>query len=354
MTPRKRASGKGGSGKSGSAKKASARGSSGKSVSGASASSKSSSSKSSVKKSPKGAPREPVAPPPVATRPPVGQPPIGTGPVGQPPIGTGPPVGTPPIGIGPPIGQPPPILAGPPPISPINNPVLPILVGGKLLPIDPESAAGALVASRALQQTNLSPQIQAEIIKALGDLLPGRPLTAGTAAADRALAPDGLAALIPGSAIIAAGFDPAVVSPPAPDVLWQNGGQQLQVQVSGVHANLSDGLVEIVVPVTCDQTGSTDISVSFVTGTPAQPAGGVATTEDHPRGAAVVVENWAEQLIAYAWQTLVTATSALASAGGSDVAGRNLITAGVEVSATGVSVTPMARHVFLAGEVQGQ
>ena len=116
-----------------------------------------------------------------------------------------------------------------------------------------------------------------------------------------------------------------------------------------MRANLGDGLIEIVVPVTCDQTGDVEISVSFVTGTPDRPAGGIATTEDHPRGPAVVVENWAEPLIAYAWQTLVTATAALSSAGGTDLAGRKLITAGLAISAEGLTVTPMAPHTFLAG-----
>ena len=41
----------------------------------------------------------------------------------------------------------------------------------------------------------------------------------------------------------------------------------------------------------------------------------MTTTEDHPRGPAVVVENWHEPLIAFAWQTLLIATSAVAGFG---------------------------------------
>jgi hypothetical protein len=46
---------------------------------------------------------------------------------------------------------------------------------------------------------------------------------------------------------------------------------------------------------------------------------------------------------------LITATDAFSGAGGVDVAGRKLITAGLAVSANGVTVTPMARHSFVAG-----
>ena len=47
-------------------------------------------------------------------------------------------------------------------------------------------------------------------------------------------------------------------------------------------------------------------------------------------------------------QVLITATNAYSSAGGSDLAGRNLITAALAVGANGVTVTPMAQHSFAA------
>jgi hypothetical protein len=221
-------------------------------------------------------------------------------------------------------------------------------VGNVLLP-GPRTVAGASITTAAIQRLDLDPKIKAQLVKSLAEVLPGRPIASGRAAADRTLGPDVISAMIPSAAISAAGFDPATVDQPAPNALWRNGNQQLLVRVSGVRANLGDGLIEIVVPVNCDQTGDVDISVSFVTGAPDRPAGGIATTEDHPRGPAVIVENWAEPLIAYAWQTLVTATSALSSAAGSDTIGRNLVTASLAITAQGLTVTPMGQHTFLAG-----
>lgn len=239
--------------------------------------------------------------------------------------------------------------------APATEPVIepptkisPGAVGDVPLP-GPRTIAGASLTATAIQRLDVDSKIKAQLLRSLADLLPGRPVAAGRAATDRTLGPDVITALIPSAAIVAAGFDPATISPPAPDALWRNGSQQLLVRVSGVRANLGAGLIEIVVPVSCDQTGDADVSVSFVTGTPDRPAGGIAATEDHPRGPAVIVENWAEPLIAFAWRTLVTATSALSSAAGSDPAGRDLITASLAITPQGLTVTPMGPHTFLAG-----
>jgi hypothetical protein len=226
--------------------------------------------------------------------------------------------------------------------SPVIGPVGKVTVG-------PGVVAGASITAGAFSRLDVDPAVKAQILRALADVLPGRAIPAGSAAADRTLSPDWLAVLIPSAAIVAAGLDPATVTPPAPNALWRNGNQQLMIIVSKVRANFAEGLAEIIVPVSCDQTGDVEISVSFVTGTPDRPAGGIATTEDHPRGPAVAVENWAESLIAYAWQVLIIATNAYSSAGGTDLAGRKLITAGLAIGAGGVTVTPMAQHSFAAG-----
>ena len=204
----------------------------------------------------------------------------------------------------------------------------------------PEAIAGALLTQAALRDTKFEPTDE------IAALLPGRPRQPGKTAPLRALPPDALQQLIPSAAVVAAGLDPARTLDPPPPVLWERDGAQLLLRIAEVRAELSTGLVQIVVPVTCDQTGDAEVLVAFVTGSSDRPAGGLATTEDHPRGPAIVVENWAEPLIAFAWQTLVVATSALSSAGGEDLSGRDLVTAGLDVSADGLTVTPMGRHTF--------
>lgn len=215
----------------------------------------------------------------------------------------------------------------------------------------PDAVAGAILARDALARSNLDPQVKAQIVKDLGSVLPGQITRPGAAAGDRAITQDDLAALIPGAAVTAAGLDPAKTPMPPAPVLWQDGANQLLVQLAGVHATLGDGFVELGVPVRCDETGDATVSVTFVTGTPDRPAGGVATTEDRPRGPAVIVETWHDALIAFCWHTLVIATSALSGTVGSDLAGNSLVTAGLEATSKGIAVTPMGRHTFTTGQL---
>src|SRR6266702_4248684 len=115
------------------------------------------------------------------------------------------------------------------------------------------------------------------------------------------------------------------------------------VQRAGVTATVSTGAVEFTLPVSCDQTGDTPVTVTFVAGSANRPAGGVATTEDRPRGDPVIVENWHEQLIAFAWNILLIATSALSGTVGADRSGRPLIVGTLAADRSGLSGLPMAR-----------
>ena len=221
--------------------------------------------------------------------------------------------------------------------------------GGDRTVPGPDAIAGAALTTQALARTRVNPDAAAQVIKVLGDLLPGHPVRAGSAAVDRTVPADTLTQLIPSAAIVAAGLDPAKTALPVPAVVWTSGANMLLVKPAGVKAALGDGTVDITVPVTCDQTGDTTVTVTFMTGTPDRPAGGIVTTEDHPRGPAIVVENWAEPLVAFAWHTLVVATDALSGGAGGDVAGHDLVTAALGVTKSGLGVTPMGRHAFPAG-----
>jgi len=212
----------------------------------------------------------------------------------------------------------------------------------------PDAIAGALLFTASLQRADVDPQTRDRLLRALGDTIPVTPLQPGSAGADRSLPPEALKLLVPSAAVVAAGLDPAKVTQPAPPVIWAEGANQLLVRLAEVRADLSDGAIVVTVPVSCDETGPVDVTISFITGTPGQPAAGVAITEDHPRGPAAIVENWAEPLIAFAWHTLVIATGSLSGAGGNDVSGRDLITAGLMVTPAGLTVTPMGRNTFLA------
>ena len=211
----------------------------------------------------------------------------------------------------------------------------------------PQALAGALLFATALQRADVDPQTRARLLKSLGDVTPLKPLQPGKAGADRTVTADALKVLVPSAAVVAAGFDPATVGTPAPNLLWTDGRNQLLVRVAEVRADLGAGSIVLTVPVACDETGPVDTTVTFMTGTPDAPAAGIVTTEDHPRGPATIVENWGVPIVAYAWHTLVVAVNSLSDALGGDVAGNRLVTAGLAVTADTITVTPMGRHTFL-------
>jgi hypothetical protein len=180
----------------------------------------------------------------------------------------------------------------------------------------------------------------------LGEILPGNIVKPGGTASERPIGAADFATLVRAAAVGAAGLDPAKTSEPPPPVLWEGAGGRLLVLLATITAATNDGIIDIVIPVTSDQTGDTTVTVTFITGTPDRPTGGLTTTEDHPRGPAVIVESWHEQLVAFAWKVVLAATAAVAGVGGSDQAGSPLIANTVYATKAGVSVVPMARHTF--------
>jgi hypothetical protein len=211
----------------------------------------------------------------------------------------------------------------------------------------PEAIAGAVLLADALQHADIDERTRLVITTKLAPVLPGQLVPPGTVVDGLTVTADQLPLLVGSAAVVAAGLDPAKTPSPPPPVLWTERGNRLLVHLAGVHGMLGTGLVEITIPVECDQTKQTDVTVTFVTGSADHPAGGVTTTEDHPRGAAIVVENWHEALIAFAWRILLIATGAMAGTGRKDHAGRQLIVNSFEVDAAALTVRPMARHTFL-------
>src|SRR5680860_448823 len=82
--------------------------------------------------------------------------------------------------------------------------------------------------------------------------------------------------------------------------LWRRDGDELLVDVAEVQVDLGEGLVLVTIPVECDQTGPVMVQVAFAVGSKRRPAGMLAAAEKVPRGPAVVVEGWADELTALA------------------------------------------------------
>ncbi|CAH0137422.1 hypothetical protein SRABI26_00388 [Arthrobacter sp. Bi26] len=130
------------------------------------------------------------------------------------------------------------------------------------------------------------------------------------------------------------------------EAVWVKGESQLVVGLTGFEVTTGDGLLTVVVPVRCDQTGRARVSVTFVTGTDKHPAGVYAATHRRPQGPAMIIETWGENLVAYAWQCLLGLVAGVAGAVGKDNRGNILVPAEMTVNADGITVVPMARHRF--------
>jgi hypothetical protein len=216
----------------------------------------------------------------------------------------------------------------------------------------PAVLAGRLVYEETMSRVDLDEPTRAVIAKQLAGLLPGQTVPVGRTTSERTIGADGLQPLLVSAAVSAAGLDPAKTTFPPLPVLWVDGASRLLVELAEITAELGDGYIEMSVPVTCDQTGTTAVTITFLTGTPDRPTGGVAATEDHPRGPAIIVDIWHEALIAFAWNTLLIATSSLAGVGAADPSGRPLITNALSISKGTISVLPQARHTFFTGGPQ--
>jgi hypothetical protein len=130
------------------------------------------------------------------------------------------------------------------------------------------------------------------------------------------------------------------------EVVWVDGESELAVNLAGVRAETRDGALVVTIPVRCDQTGEAEVHVTFAVGRPGQPAGLFASTQRRPRGPAVIVDTWAEAIVAFAWQILLGLATGLAGATGKDARGNRLVPVELEATQEGLTIVPMARHRF--------
>ena len=135
--------------------------------------------------------------------------------------------------------------------------------------------------------------------------------------------------------------------------IWRHAGSRLVVVPLQLRAVLGDGLIAISLPVYCDELiapgqplATVDVHVTFFVGSLRRAAGLLATTEERPRGPALVVDLWGEQLVALLWQSLLGLLQSLAAESGRDEDGAPLLPADLVASANGVTVRPLARHAF--------
>lgn len=133
-----------------------------------------------------------------------------------------------------------------------------------------------------------------------------------------------------------------------PEVVWVEGENELAVVFTKVTVKLSTGLIRVLIPVRCDQTGSAPVTVEvlFVVGSPQVPAGLYAAASRRPNGPEVVVSTWGEALVAFAWQCALGLVTGVTAATGKDQRGNRLVPVEFLVTADGIEIVPMARFRF--------
>ena len=171
-----------------------------------------------------------------------------------------------------------------------------------------------------------------------------QPLKAGAANGDVHVTAADAARLARTAALLVGGL--GLEAQRGASLLWQRDGNALLVLPQKIALTLGEGVLAFSIPVQCDQSGATQVHVSFVVGDPKRPAGLVAVTEERPRGPAVVVDTWGDTLVAFAWHVVLQMADSLAAETGLDEDGAALIPIALYATPNELVVTPMARHSF--------
>ena len=130
------------------------------------------------------------------------------------------------------------------------------------------------------------------------------------------------------------------------EVVWGSSDSELAVSLVDLQVMFTDGLIHMIIPVRCDQTGNTEVEVFFVVGSPKQPAGLYASTYRRPNGPDLIVSVWGDALVAFAWQCLLGLVSGIAGATGKDSRGNVLVPVEMVALTGELKIVPMARHRF--------
>ncbi len=139
------------------------------------------------------------------------------------------------------------------------------------------------------------------------------------------------------------------VSGDAAETVWFLGDNELMVFSAKTEIETQDGRILVHVPVRCDQTGPTRITVPFAVGSEKRPGGMIAVALARPVGPTEIVELWADALTAFAWGAVLELFQALAAGAGKDGDNRGLIPFAVSANKEGVKIGTMARHGFDRG-----
>jgi hypothetical protein len=130
------------------------------------------------------------------------------------------------------------------------------------------------------------------------------------------------------------------------EVVWTEAGSELAVGFDKMSVKLAQGLIELLIPVRCDQLRAAQVTVRFAVGSPGAPAGLYAASSRVPEGPELIVNAWGEALVAFGWHCLLELITGIAGATGKDKRGNVLVPVELSVTSRGIEIVPMTRHRF--------
>jgi hypothetical protein len=130
------------------------------------------------------------------------------------------------------------------------------------------------------------------------------------------------------------------------EVVWVDGDRELAINLKDLQVKLAPGIIQLAIPVRCEETGRAVVEVIFAVGSQDRPSGLYASTYRRPSGPQLIVNAWGEPLVAFAWQCVLGMISGIAGAVGKDDRGNVLVPVELTASTRGIEIVPMARHRF--------
>jgi len=88
-------------------------------------------------------------------------------------------------------------------------------------------------------------------------------------------------------------------------VIWVDGGDEVLVHLNSATVRIMDRMLLVSVDLETDQTGRTPLVVALAVSGEGEPAGLVATTDEFPRGNALLAARWGRALHAAVWASVL-------------------------------------------------
>ena len=132
-------------------------------------------------------------------------------------------------------------------------------------------------------------------------------------------------------------------------VIWDDGLNQLVVHPGRIRVTLTEGRIEVVIPVQADGL-SANMTIPFATGSSKRVAGLVMSTLERPAGNATVATCWGDALIAMAHKSILKATESLAGASGRDKTNNRLVPRALSATKGQLTIQSQARFAIKGDE----